>query len=207
MVSEIKVDTISEKTSANGVTIDGVLVKDSVAHSGLVLLESATASSSPTLTFDNFVDTSLYASYHIEYNQIKPANDNVAFRAIFRTASGDQTGTYYMAGVYYQPDSSSGAVSSNNSYTNFFNIEAALGNSNGEALMGQAKFYPAVGDSTQNIAQLHSNIGLQRYDDNSRGALRIGVIEAPGTANTGIKFYMSSGNIASGSIYIYGVKK
>ena len=28
MASEIKVDTISEKTSANGVTIDGALIKD-----------------------------------------------------------------------------------------------------------------------------------------------------------------------------------
>ena len=28
MASEIKVDTISEKTSANGVTIDGLLIKD-----------------------------------------------------------------------------------------------------------------------------------------------------------------------------------
>ena len=28
MASEIKVDTISEKTSANGVTIDGVVLKD-----------------------------------------------------------------------------------------------------------------------------------------------------------------------------------
>ena len=28
MASELKVDTISEKTSASGVTIDGVLIKD-----------------------------------------------------------------------------------------------------------------------------------------------------------------------------------
>ena len=28
MSSELKVDTISEKTSASGVTIDGVLIKD-----------------------------------------------------------------------------------------------------------------------------------------------------------------------------------
>ena len=34
-----------------------------------------------------------------------------------------------------------------------------------------------------------------------------GVIEAPGTANTGIKFYMSSGNIASGTITIFGIRK
>jgi|TARA_R100001086_G_C11677366_1_gene214678 hypothetical protein len=41
MASEIKVDTISEKTSANGVTIDGVLIKDGVvantADIGLVI--------------------------------------------------------------------------------------------------------------------------------------------------------------------------
>ena len=35
MASEIKVDTISEKTSANGVTIDGVLIKDSKLASGI----------------------------------------------------------------------------------------------------------------------------------------------------------------------------
>ncbi len=41
MASEIKVDTISEKTSTNGVTIDGVLIKDGAvdgyASIGLVI--------------------------------------------------------------------------------------------------------------------------------------------------------------------------
>ena len=62
MASEIKVDTISEKTSASGVTIDSVLVKDGIAHSGLVKLGSATASNSADITFDNFVDNSVYAA-------------------------------------------------------------------------------------------------------------------------------------------------
>ena len=43
MASEIKVDTISEKTSANGVTIDGVNIKDSAL---------ATAGSVPLTTID-----------------------------------------------------------------------------------------------------------------------------------------------------------
>jgi phage tail sheath protein FI len=43
MASEIKVDTISEKTSANGVTIDGVNIKDSAL---------ATAGSVPLSTID-----------------------------------------------------------------------------------------------------------------------------------------------------------
>ena len=39
MASEIKVDTISEKTSANGITIDGVNIKDSaIATAGSVPL-------------------------------------------------------------------------------------------------------------------------------------------------------------------------
>ena len=76
MASEIKVDTISENTSAAGVTIDGVLIKDgqvdgvdvstlSVDTNGLVKLTSATASNSSELVFDNFVDTSLYSYYEI----------------------------------------------------------------------------------------------------------------------------------------------
>ena len=36
MASEIKVDTISEKTAANGVTIDGVLVKDGAIDSSYI---------------------------------------------------------------------------------------------------------------------------------------------------------------------------
>jgi hypothetical protein len=36
MASELKVDTISEKTSANGVTIDGVLIKDSAINASSV---------------------------------------------------------------------------------------------------------------------------------------------------------------------------
>ena len=36
MSSELKVDTISEKTSANGVTIDSLLIKDGLAYSGIM---------------------------------------------------------------------------------------------------------------------------------------------------------------------------
>ena len=36
MSSEIKVDTISEKTSAAGVTIDGVLIKDGAIASSYI---------------------------------------------------------------------------------------------------------------------------------------------------------------------------
>ena len=37
MASEIKVDTISEKTSANGVTIDGLKIKDVTSGSSFLV--------------------------------------------------------------------------------------------------------------------------------------------------------------------------
>jgi len=51
MASEIKVDTVSEKTSANGVTIDGVSIKDS---------KIATANS---IDSDTYVDGSIDAAH------------------------------------------------------------------------------------------------------------------------------------------------
>ena len=67
MASEIKVDTISEKTSANGVTIDGVSLKDS---------KIATANS---VDSDAYVDGSIDAA-HIASDAVTTAkilNDNV----------------------------------------------------------------------------------------------------------------------------------
>ena len=48
MASEIKVDTISENTSANGVTIDGVLIKDGTI--GSAYLDASTTETIQTLT-------------------------------------------------------------------------------------------------------------------------------------------------------------
>ena len=52
MSSELKVDTISEKTSANGVTIDGVLIKDGVVtgHQGITEFDQWRWTSTVTAT-------------------------------------------------------------------------------------------------------------------------------------------------------------
>ena len=68
MASEIKVDTISENTSAAGVTIDGVLIKDGkvdgvdVSNTGLVLIDSHDFSAATSVTRDN-VFSSTYKTY------------------------------------------------------------------------------------------------------------------------------------------------
>ena len=65
MASEIKVDTISEKTSANGVTIDGVLLKDNKLASGtgnVLQVVTATLSTALETTSGTFADTGLTAN-------------------------------------------------------------------------------------------------------------------------------------------------
>ncbi len=70
-MSELNVDTINEQTSANGVTIDGVLIKDgqvdgkdvsSLVSGGLVLLDSHDFSAATSVTRDN-VFSSTYKTY------------------------------------------------------------------------------------------------------------------------------------------------
>ena len=234
MSSELKVDTISEKTSSGGVTIDGVklkdnavetntisegtsgsgvtidsvLVKDGVAHSGLVKLTSATASNSSDLTFDDFVDQSTYCEYIIVFQNIKAATDSVEFRVKFRVggASGsDGSDTYRQAGVYYYANIATSALFHNNSITDYQTLENNVGNSDNEAIVGKASLFPATGTaSASSPTVLVSTTNKENFEDNLRTIQRSTFAYL---TTTGIKFYMSSGNITSGSIIIYGVKK
>lgn len=64
-MSEIQVNTISEYTSANGVTIDGVLLKDNKLASGtgnVLQVVQGTDNSPANITSTSYVDTGLSAS-------------------------------------------------------------------------------------------------------------------------------------------------
>ena len=89
MTSEIKVDTISEKTSANGVAIDSVTLKDGAV--------TATAASTIT-TADNLDTLSLISTspdanaapiLRLFRNSASPADDDVAGSIVF---SGEDDG-------------------------------------------------------------------------------------------------------------------
>ena len=216
MSSEIKVDTISEKTSAAGVTIDSVLIKDgnvdgvdvsAIVSGSLVNLATATASSSADITFDNFVDNSLYSLYKIYTHHILPANDNTNFWVKFRSggASGsDMTGTYYRAGTAMVADTSGSTVFGNQSSSNFAPIVPNNGANADESLIVELTY--RVSDGTNGISSIKADTAFQNTDDNVKNQVVVHLLEST-TAATGIKFQMESGNIASGSITIYGIKK
>jgi hypothetical protein len=206
----VETNTISEGTSGSGVTIDSVLVKDGVAHSGLVKLASSTASSSATLTFDNFVDTSTYSHYIVALDSILPATNNVNLRFTFRTggASGaDKTGSYARGYAYNYLETSANSASARNTYTDYAEIANNVGNAGGSqhALQAIGQFFP--GNGTDSTGLLRIPMTHRQYSGSVVGYFQNAVTIENLFTCTGLKFYMSSGNIASGSIHIFGVKK
>jgi hypothetical protein len=67
MASEIKVDTVSEKTSANGITIDGLNIKDAKLVTANSVVE--TNMSANSVDSDSYVDGSIDTA-HIADGQI-----------------------------------------------------------------------------------------------------------------------------------------
>ena len=211
----LKVDTISEKTSANGVTIDGVLLKDNLVASSaggsLVLLHTLTASDSPTLISDNFVDDTKYNSYRIVCENILPSSNNPNMLVVFRQGGGsgsDITGTYKGAKYRIGLNTTSNNTNySNQSGTNYIEWAYGLRNpSTTSKFNGVFDFFPNSSDGGSThfngafIVVSATNNG-DIYYWNSSGILY------SSTNCTGLKWYMGNGNVESGQIYIYGVKK
>ncbi len=183
------------------------LTTDIVDTSRLVKITSATASSSSELLFDNFVDTSTYAYYHIVSENIIPATNGASLYMTFRSggASGtDLNGAYYNMAWQATGTSASSGFDSNNTNTNFSQIGDAISTTAGRAHNGTVEYFPSYGtvNGSYTSANFISFLSNGSIVDRHRGNYLNDT-----TAATGARFYMSSGNIASGSIYIFGIKK
>jgi len=209
--SGVTVDSANDLLILEDVT-DGTVYKVTpdnlgIGGGGLVLLSSATASNSAELLFDNFVDTSTYSYYHIVAENIIPATTSTDLYMTFRQggASGsDLNGTYYGAAWQSSLNTVSSGFDSNFSTANFAQIGDQIQNSAGRAHNGTVEFFPS--DGTNNGTYIAANFVHFTSLGTMRSRHRAQYLDST-TAATGARFYMSSGNITSGSIHIYGVKK
>jgi hypothetical protein len=217
MSSELKVDTISEKTSANGVTIDGVLLKDGevdgvdvsaiVSGSLVKIAEAENISAATDITFDSFVNNTLYNSYQIIWNNLTSGNDSVNMRIYFRNSSSDITGTYRKGYWRVVMDENSSGFFPNLQETNFHLNPIGFGTGTYENHRGIMTLYSNVGEFS-NSDVIHANYTM--YARNQSPDLffaQVGTTLETSTALEGIKFQMASGTISADSIYVYGVKK
>lgn len=176
----------------------------------LVLLEQHPASSSLTLDFTSFI-SSTYDEYLIEFINILPDTSDVGLRMRMGTGGGptyDTAANYgWMAWVFR---AGGGGATGAEGGAAFIQLTYGSGGTvgvNTSANWGGVSGHIRLFDPQ--AAVYTTTEGLSRYLDNEPFRLMntlAGSYEST-TAVTALRFYFSSGNIASGVIRIYGIAK
>lgn len=183
------------RTSLNEVIdkINGVEAGANISR--VVFLGEFTCTSAATLPCDNIFDAAVYDHYIISGNLI-PATDKVSLSWDLRTAvPGNVSATYFVGGSF---------ASSSSSGSTFASVLSTLvGNSTNEGVFINGITLKINTGYNHNFAV---GIITGRYDA-SRYWYDFGGEFNDTTPRQGIVFSFSSGNIATGLIRIWGVKK
>ena len=169
--------------------------------SGLTKLVTSTPSSVATLDFTNTYITSTYNSYLIVGN-LKPATDNVDLEIRFSSSSSFITS----AGAYGWEAGDIGATQpiESDSDDSIIITRDGVGSDTGESIsfMFFLKF-PSDSNTKTSIA------GLNNYSliGNTHKGMTFSGFRNTAEANDGIRLFFASGNIASGSVTLYGLEK
>ncbi len=194
----VKVDNTTITAAA------GVISAVTGAAPALVLLEQHTASSSATLSFTTCI-TSSYDEYMIEFVNIIPATDSTTLNMIVSTDGGstyDTTSGHYKA---YNQYFYSGGTGIDTLATTGINVTISLSNSSNYGYCGSWKLFSPL--STAVYKHFHG-IGMNQQSGLGDIVRRdVIALYLSTTAINAIRFSFSSGNIASGTIRIYGVAK
>ena len=209
----------------NNLTTGGVFTADAVnntsvtnvtdfasvpAGGALKLLSTQTASASATIDFTSGID-STYDSYVFKFINIHPQNDAAIF--LFQGDTG--TNTNYNQTItstnFYARHDQTGAVgqisydsgSDQAQGTAFQRIGTEIGNGNSENASG----YLQIFNPSSSIFVKHFLGDIQNFESNgySFRVFSAGYFNTT-TALTRFQFKMSSGNIDSGTIKLYGIK-
>ena len=175
----------------------------------LTLLATETASSSATLDFTSSID-STYDSYLFKFINIHPATDAQAFTFNLSTDSGSnynvtKTSTFFQ--TFHTEGGASGSVSYEGSYdlaqsTSDQQLIYQLGNDNDQCVSGDLfLFNPS---STTFVKHFLGRCSSYYYSNANHTGNYAGYGNTT-SAIDGVRFKMSSGNIDSGKIKLYGI--
>ena len=175
----------------------------------MTLLQTQTASSSASISFTSNID-STYPIYVFKFINIHPATDSAIFQCNGRDggSSFDATKTTTFWYSYHNEGDSDTVLEYNASYdiqqsTSAFRISNLLGNGNDESYSGTMHLFKPSSSVFVKHFIIRSNMyqsGDYTFDINVAGYFNVtSVID-------GLQFSMSSGNIDSGTIKLYGIK-
>ena len=190
-------------------TAKKITIANLVPAVGLVLLEQHTASASASLDFTTCI-TSTYDEYQIEIVNVVPATDNVS---LYFRVSTDGGSTYDISNLYAESNwgwtnSGSGvsgtAIGAPTSQIYVSSSGDTLDNAATYGLVGSFKLYSPLSTSLYKL--LVGQVALLNNSGFVASLSKVGYYKST-TAVNAFRFIMSSGNIASGTIRVYGVSK
>jgi len=195
---------------ANNNSLSAITTKPSGLSGGaLNLISTQTASSSSTISFTSGIDDT-YDEYVFKFYDIHPATDDAKLTFQFDTGTNtnyNQTITSTYFNVAHKEDDSSTAFSYTTSQdqaqgTSFQNSGLAPGNANDECGSGTLHLFSPA--DTTFVKHFISNVQSVFGNEQSGNVYVAGYVNTT-TAITRVQFKMSSGNIDSGIIKLFGV--
>ena len=195
--------------SANNNALSAIsALPSAVAGGGLNLISTQTASSSATLSFTSGID-STYKKYVFKFINIHPATDEAHFTVGFRdggTAYDAIKTTTYILSYHAEDDSETSlaynAASDLAQGTGFQRILHGVGNGNDESASGYLHLF----DPSSTTFVKHFIAGGSSYNAGSyEYTTYVAGYNNVTAAIDGVQFKMSSGNIDSGVIKLYGI--
>ena len=197
------------KLSNNGVKNVTSLSGLTSSVGDLVFISKQTASSSASISFTSGID-STYKEYIFFFKDIHPATDSVDFEFNMSTDSGSNynvTKTTTLFDPIHGEDGSNGGVAYSGSRdlaqgTGFQDLMGSIGNDNDQSGTGYLHLFNP--SSTTFVKHF---ISRTHYSHASNYALSMFIAGYGNTTSAvdAIQFKMSSGNIDSGDILLYGV--
>lgn len=166
----------------------------------LVLLEQHTASGSASLDFTACISAT-YDEYVIEFVEVIPATLGAALGCRISTNGGstwDATSAHYYNNNLYASTSAWTGVAAGGTYVQ---IAHSVHNAGILGVSGSVRFWPLGGSQRFFVGQVsYLPSAADRTVNLVNSDFELGAFDA-------VRFFFSSGNIASGTIRIYGVKK
>jgi len=197
-------------TYHNNNSISNITSFPQVPSGSPVLLSTATASGSSSISFTSGID-STYDVYYFEFINIHPQNDVIQFQFNLSTDNGSNYNvtktTTLVRSLHNEADNATDV-----SYEGTFDLAQStsdqplnfqIGNANDEANNGTLYLFNP--SSSTYVKHFISDISNSWYGEGNLRTLVAGYGNTTSAVNA-ILFRMSSGNIDAGTIKMYGIK-
>ena len=169
----------------------------------LIKLDEIIASNDASITLGASNWDSSYDVYMVKYYNAVPGTDNQVFQFRFTEGGTPNTSANY--------DYAAKVYTANTAYTTLVNQNDTFargltyGNQTGES--GNGMLYLFNFNSTTEYAFCTLETTTFGSNAQNNGAMGGAVLTVTGTARDGIQFFFNTGNIASGTFTLYGLKK